>query len=545
MSISLSAQSRSAIAAAPAAGYEVLGLWTGSAVGWLTELAGRRWPAREFALFEGRRVSFGELARWVDKTAQDLVSRGIEPRDRILVQASNRLEVAVLQLASWRIGAVVVPVVPIYREHEMRHILAECRPAAVATSARFGSRRPRAEFDSLLDEVGLHPKAKYLLDGASPGWVSIPDSSPSSQEPIPLSDPAGPAECCTILYTSGTTSAPKGAMQSGRAILSNANSMRLVCGFGRDDVLVTGAPLSHLSGFIAACVLPLIVGCRVVLLPAWKPDEAVLLIEEECGTFSLGAPVFLQDIVERYEAQTHPAHRLSMYMAGGAPTSPNLVQRGEALGIRVLRGYGMTEACGPVSMSPLESDVERRQHFEGQVVLGSEVEAVDAQRAPLPPGEIGELRVRSPQLMLGYLQARQTDASMDAEGWFYTGDVGSVDAEGWVMLAGRIKDIINRGGEKFSAKDIEAAIMSHEVVAAAAVVGVPHERLGEAVCAFVTLRSGCEWVGEQTLIEHLHAMRLAKPKIPVEWHVLDEIPMTASGKVQKHLLLDARNHSNP
>src|SRR5689334_18661836 len=120
MSISLTAESRSATRAAPAAGYEALGLWTDTAPGWLTDLAGRRWPAREFALFDGRRVTFGELARWVDKTARDLVSRGIGAGDLILVQAPNRLEVAVLQLAAWRIGAVVVPVVPIYREHEMR-----------------------------------------------------------------------------------------------------------------------------------------------------------------------------------------------------------------------------------------------------------------------------------------------------------------------------------------------------------------------------------------------------------------------------------------
>lgn len=524
--------------------YEELGLWTSFRAGWLTEQAAHRWPTREYALFEGRRVSFGELAQWVDNGAQDLVRNGIGAGDRILVQAPNRLEVAVLQLAAWRIGAVLVPVVPIYREHELRYILANCRPSAVVTSEVFGTRCPRAELDELLEEIGLQPKVKYLLGGSSPGWSPVPTSAPSTKPRVELPAPASADACCTILYTSGTTSSPKGAQQSARAILSNAQSMRSLCGFGAKDVLVTGAPLSHLSGFIAACVLPLIVGCRVVLLAAWKPDEAVRLIEEEGGTFSLGAPVFLQDLVERYEAQGAGAHRLSMYMAGGSPTPPSLVKRGEAVGIRVLRGYGMTEACGPVSMSPLESDLERRCHFEGQVALGSEIEAVDEERNPLTPGETGELRVRSPQLMLGYLDAAETKAAVDDDGWFYTGDVGSVDGEGWVTLSGRMKDIINRGGEKFSAKDIEAAIISHESVASAAVVGVPHERLGEAVCAFVTLRTGATWVGEQPLINHLHDLRLAKPKVPVEWHVVDVLPMTASGKIQKHLLLEGRNHAD-
>jgi acyl-CoA synthetase (AMP-forming)/AMP-acid ligase II len=524
-------------------GYEEEGLWTQEAVGWLTSSAGRRWSTREYALFEGHRMTFADLAAWVDRVAQDFVARGVRPGDRILAFAPNCLEVAAFQLAAWRIGAIVVPVVPIYREHEMRFILDDCRPTVVLTTSALGDRRPGRELDELSAELGLDLAAKYLIGGDAEGWCAVPTADSAPGTVVDLPDPSPADECCTILYTSGTTSAPKGARLSGRAILSNARTMRLLCGFGTGDVIVTGAPLSHLSGFIAACVLPLTSGCRIVLLRAWKPDEGVRLIDEEKGTFSLGAPVFLQDMVERYEADGAAAYRLDAYMSGGAPTPPALVQRAEAVGITVLRGYGMTETCGPISMSPLESSVQRRSVHEGQVVIGTELEAVDEDRRPLPAGEIGELRVRSPQSMLGYTDDAITASQMDADGWFYTGDVGSVDAEGWVTVAGRIKDIINRGGEKFSAKDIEAAICAHDEIAAAAVVGVPHERMGEAVCAFITLRDAGRWSGQEALIAHLHDLRLAKQKVPVEWHVVDVLPMTASGKVQKHKLVELREQT--
>jgi acyl-CoA synthetase (AMP-forming)/AMP-acid ligase II len=165
------------------------------------------------------------------------------------------------------------------------------------------------------------------------------------------------------------------------------------------------------------------------------------------------------------------------------------------------------------------------------------MEAVGDDRKPLPPGVHGELRIRSPQLLIGYTDPRATAAQIDADGWFYTGDVGTVDEQGWLTISGRVKDIINRAGEKFSARDIENAIASHPTVDQAAVVGLPDDRLGEIVGAFVTLREPREWHGPHELVDHLNQLKFAKQKIPVEWHVLDALPQSVSGKLKKQELL--------
>ena len=174
----------------------------------------------------------------------------------------------------------------------------------------------------------------------------------------------------------------------------------------------------------------------------------------------------------------------------------------------------------------------------GRVVYGTEIQAVDDDRRPLPPGEVGELRIRSPQLMLGYTSPQATAECMDEDGWFYTGDVGSVDGEGWLRIHGRIKDIINRGGEKFSAQDIEIALAGFPGIAAVAAVGAPDARFGEVVAAFVKLAPDAEWAGPEPLLAHLETLRMARSKFPVIWRVVDQFPVTAAGKIQKQALRD-------
>jgi acyl-CoA synthetase (AMP-forming)/AMP-acid ligase II len=274
-----------------------------------------------------------------------------------------------------------------------------------------------------------------------------------------------------------------------------------------------------------------------VLLTRWDPDEAVRLAAQEGATFSMGPTVFLQGYVERYEADpgAHP-HRLGTFMCGGSAIAPSLIERADAVGIRAFRSWGMTEAPTVGLIGP-DDPLDLRAHRDGRLSEGCEVEAVDERRAPLPPGELGELRLRCPEQMLGYTDAALDAEQVDAEGWFYTGDMGRVDAGGWVTMTGRLKDVVNRGGEKFSAQDIEHAIASHPAVRTVAVTGLPDERLGECVAAFVVLRDGAPWPGRQVLLDHLEAQRLARAKFPAVWRVVEELPMTVSGKVQKNRLV--------
>lgn len=514
------------------------GLHTDERIGWMLTRAAERWPRREAMVFEGQRITYHDLWRWCSGVAEDLLQGGLRPGDRLLWQLPNCLEAVVLHFAAWRVGAVCVPVVPLYREHEMARILQDVQPRAVAFSTQLGARRPVREMERLMAEVGVTPTLRYAVGARHDGWLSVrdapPDGVPDSGRCLP--DPLPADECCLILYTSGTTSIPKGVRHSSRSLLAEASTWRLTYGFGFDDTFLMGAPVSHIAGLLVTLVVPASSGARTVLLPAWDPDSAVALAEKERATFCVGASIFLEGFVERYERGCSPSHRLNMFLCGGAAVPPSLIERAEACGIRAWRCWGMTEAPTTTLAAP-DDPLELRAYRDGRASEGTEIEAVDEHRRPLSPGEIGHLRVRSPEQMLGYTDPEVTAREVDGDGWFYTGDVGTVDADGWVTICGRLKDIVNRGGEKFSCQEIEQVIATHPAIASVAVLGVPDERLGEKVAAFVTLRPGADWPGRQALLDHVESARLARPKQPVEWRVLDAIPVTLSGKIQKDRLL--------
>ena len=519
--------------------YRSLGLRTDERIGWTLSRGADRWPDRVALVCEDTRLSYAELWRWVTVAARALHEQGVGPGDRLLWQLPNSVEAVVLHMAAWRVGALCIPVVPAYREHEMEQILADARPTAVAFATAFGSRRPVEEMETLLAATGQRPRLRIAVGNAHPGWSALPPP-PGAAERVTdaqLPQPAPAAEPCLVLYTSGTTARPKGAVHSSESLLSEVDTLRTAMDFGAEGVSITGAPITHVAGLLLTALMPPACGARAVLLTRWDAAEAAALATRERATFSCGPTVFLQGFVEQYEAdpEAHP-HRLRSFMCGGAAISPALIERAEAVGIRAFRSWGMSEAPTIGLVGPDDS-LERRANTDGRLSEGCEVQAVGEGRIPLPAGELGELRIRCPEQMLGYTDAALDAEQVDAEGWFYTGDVGRVDADGWVTMTGRLKDVINRGGEKFSAQDIEHAISSHPAVGAVAVTGLPDERWGERVAAFVVLRPGAGWPGSDTLLDHLEAQRLARQKFPVVWRVIGELPMTMSGKVQKNRLV--------
>jgi acyl-CoA synthetase len=523
-------------AAGRAARYRELGLWDDQRVGDLIRDQAARTPDRELFLFEGRRVSYGEFDAWVTTVASDLVRRGVRSGDRVMVQLPNCLEALVLQVAAFRIGAVDMPVIPIYREHEVRQIVAESRPAVVAAAAQLSTRRPADELDGIFAEFSHEPAVRYIVGGERPGWHPVPASGDVAETALP--EPLAADEPTLLLYTSGTTSAPKGALLSSAALVAHMHNFRAALGVGEDCVILCATPVSHLGGFVAGVIFPAFLGARSVIMSGWRPDEAVEIIEQEQASLAMGATVFLSDLVQRYEAGAAAKHRLDLYACAGATMPPSLVLRAEAVGVRAMRCYGMTETAGVCAAAPGNAAIERRSQWDGQILAGMEIQAVTPDRTPLPTGEEGELRIRGPQLLMAYTDPGRTREQIDSEGWFYPGDIGVVDGEGWIRMSGRTKDIINRGGEKFSALDIESAIASHPDVAAVAVTAVPDERLGEAVGAWIVLTPGAEWRGPDGLIEHLETIRLARQKIPAQWTIMPSLPTTASGKVQKNKLVE-------
>lgn len=530
--------------------YVQFGLWTSEPIALLLTAAARRWPERELIFINDQRYSYSDIARWATASAHDLLASGVSPGDQVLLHLGNCIELIVLQLALWRIGAVSVPVVPIYRGHELCQILLQSKPRAVVAMQTYGSRSPIGEFDNMLSSGIASPTLKIVVDANEdiPGWrrpLRFADVSEQvSEDGLP--DAPGADAVSLILYTSGTTSAPKGAILTGRALLSNADNWRLTLGLSAHDVAFSGAPLAHIAALCSAFLTPVRTGGRTVILPAWKPDQAATLIAREGVTYMAGASVFLQDLVERYEAGSTPPKPGLMFVSGGAATSPNLIVRADKLGIKAFRCYGMTETAGTCTLASREAPLERRAHYDGRVEFGTEFKIVDDAGRPVEHGQAGHVWVRSPQMMLGYTDRVVSVAQLDPEGWFKTGDIGAVDSEGWFVMSGRIKDIINRGGEKFSAADIEMALMSHPDIAGASVVGAPHPRFGECVAAFLVLHVGVTWRGPDAIIAHLEHKCLARSKIPTEWTVLDRLPMTVSGKVQKQQLLDLlQNQKKP
>jgi acyl-CoA synthetase (AMP-forming)/AMP-acid ligase II len=517
--------------------YRSRGLRTDERIGWALTRARESWADRTALVCDGTRLSYLDLWRWTTAVANELVLAGLRAGDRLLWQLPNSLEALVLHLAGWRIGVLCVPVVPAYREHEMAQILVDAQPTAVAFAARQGIRAPASEMQALMDRLEIGPALRLVVGGECEGWQRLAPR-PAADGRVDdgnLPPPSRAEEPCLLLYTSGTTARPKGAIHCSASLLAEAATFRSALGFSYRDVFITGAPITHIAGLLITAIIPPTVGARSVLLTAWDPDVAVALADEERATFSCGPTIFLQGFVERYERDPHP-HVLSSFMCGGASIPPSLIERADRVGIRAFRSWGLTEVPTVGLIGP-DDPLELRAYRDGRLSEGTEVQAVDDQRQPLPPGTRGELRVRAPEQMIGYTDAGLNEAQLDAEGWFYSGDVGLVDDDGWVTMTGRLKDIINRGGEKFSAQDIEYAIGSHPAVGSVAVTGIPDDHYGERVAAFVVLREGVSWPGRQVLLDHLEEQRLAKQKFPVVWRTLPELPMTMSGKVQKNKLV--------
>lgn len=516
--------------------YMAMGLWTSDRIGDLIDDRATQFPDRELFTFEDRRISYGEFAAWVTLVAEHMVGHGVARGDRVLVQLPNRLETLVLQIAALRIGAIDVPVIPIYREHEMRRIIDDVRPTVIAVASTLGDRTPPDEIDGILDELGHEPSLRLVVGGIVPGWTPIPSSeSPRARGRVELPEPVPADEPALILFTSGTTSAPKGALLTSRALIAHLRNITSVARLDEHSVIAAGTPLAHLGGFVAGLILPAFLGARSVIMPGWNPDSAVDIIEAERVTVMMGATVFLRDLVTRYAAGGAPQHRLTTYLCAGAAIPRELIRDAEDVGVHATRNYGMTETAGICTGAARDDPLDMRADWDGRVLPGMEIEASDDARRRLPDGAEGELRIRGAQLFDGYTDPAATTAQFDEAGWFYPGDIGVV-TDGWVRMTGRSKDIINRGGEKFSTQDIEQALLGHPDVDSAAVRAVPDSRFGEAVGAWIALRRGVTWTGPDPFLEQLYGLGLAKAKLPTEWHVVQHIPTSASGKVQKFRL---------
>lgn len=473
-----------------------------------------------------RRLSFGELAEAAARLATGLSERGIRPGDTVLVQLPNWWETVVALWGSWSAGAVVIPVIPIYRAHELRFIVEQTRPAAIIAPASYRGYAHATELRRLADEAGM---SEALVVG-----VRAPEPAPGVEAMVdllsatPMTNPVDTAadDIAVVLYTSGTTSAPKGVLHSHRTLLAESTSIRRHCALTTDDTVFMPSPLSHITGLCYGIVLPADLGCPVVLQDRWDPGTAIELIEREHCSFTVSATPFLRGLRDAW-GERPPPSALRTFVCGGADIPPDLVRDAHrVLGTAVLRTYGSTE-MPTATMAELTGDLDAQADSEGPVIGDNRI------RLQRDPEGVDELLVTGPELFLGYVDGALNAEAFTADGYFRTGDSATIE-DGLLRISGRLKDIINRGGEKYSAADVEWALLRHPAVDEVAIVGYPDPDLGERACAFVVPTDSPPTLA--MLREHLLSLGFAIQKSPERMELVAALPRTASGKVQKFQL---------
>lgn len=487
---------------------------------------------------DGQRMSFAGLDEASRRAAAHLAALGLEKSDVLSIQLPNWTEFVVLHLAATRLGAVTNPLLPIYRENELAYILRFARTRIAVIPGRYRN------FDYPAMYAGMWPdlpdlKEIFVVGGDAPGRMR-----PVAELGTPAASPA-PAraldgdDVSALVFTSGTESKPKGVMHSHNTMMYGTRTMPRLLGLTPDDVVWAPSPLGHGTGFLWGMRQALTLGCKLVLQDIWDPEEALRLIEAERCTFTLSATPFVKMLVDSPSAGQLDTSSFRFFGCAGAPIPRQLgVEAHEKLGCQLIGMWGMTE-CFVGSASPADDTEDKLWGTDGRAMPGGELAVFDETRTRmLPPGEIGELATRGPHVALGYFNdPERTAKAFSPDGWLFTNDLATVDAEGYMRIVGRQKDIINRGGLKISAREVEEFLLQHPLVKEAAVVAVPDDRLGEKSCAFVVPR-GSIAPKLAELVGFLEERGIAKYKLPEFLVVIPAFPMTPSGKIQKFVLRD-------
>ncbi len=492
------------------------------------------------------RFTYREMAAMADRIAVGLVRLGVGRNDVVSAQLPNWWEFTLTYLACSRIGAVMNPLMPIFRERELSFMLNHSRSKVAIVPKRFrgfdyeamlnglkGSLPALAHVVVVGGETGGQPSAdsfEALLSG--PRWEQAPDAHAILTRHRP-----GPDDVTQLLYTSGTTGEPKGVMHTANTLMSNivpyAQAMRLDDG----DVVLMASPMAHQTGFMYGLMMPVMLRATAVLQDIWQPGAALDLIRGEGVTFTMASTVFLTDLAAAVKETGRGVPSLRTFLCAGAPIPGPLVEQARAaLGAKIVSAWGMTE-LGAVTLTRLDDDDERAITTDGRPLPGVEVRIVGDDDAPLPPGVVGRLLTRSCSGFGGYLHRAHLNAT-DADGWFDTGDLASVDAHGYIRISGRSKDVIIRGGENIPVVEIEALLYRHPAIAGVALVAYPDERLGERACAVVALRP-VEHLELPDIVEFLKSHHVAMQYIPERLWQVDALPVTPAGKIQKFRLRDA------
>ncbi|MQY24138.1 AMP-binding protein [Nocardia macrotermitis] len=497
--------------------YEREGWWTADTIADLLTRGLAAAPDTEFRVHSAARPwtgTFGDVELVARRLAGGLRARGVSAGDTVAFQLPNWMEAAAAFWAASLLGAVVVPIVHIYGPREVRHILGSVRPQAFLTTDRFGSRTYDPEVYAEVPVVGV-------VGGSDPDTAFEALLADEPWRERAAVDPAGPV---LIAFTSGTTSAPKGVVHSHRTLLFETRQMTARRPADLTPQLIT-APVGHFIGMLSAFLVPVLEGSTIDMVDTWNPAQVLDLMTTYGIAVGGGVPYYMTSLIDHPNFTPEHLALIKYAGLGGAPVPVAVVERLTALGIEVARSYGSTEHPS-MTVSEYTDSRDKRIYTDGCPAHGVEVRVT----------EDGEILSRGPDLCLGYTDDALTTARFDAEGWYHTGDIAALDADGYLTITDRTTDLIIRGGENISALEVEDVLITMSGVAEAAAVAAPDTRMGEHVAAILRLTEGASAPTLEDLRAHFAHAGLAKQKWPEEMHIVTEFPRTASGKVQKFLL---------
>jgi cyclohexanecarboxylate-CoA ligase len=481
----------------------------------------------------GRRMTFGELADAAERTAAGLLALGIGPGSTVTWQLPTRIDSVVTSIALARLGAVQNPVLHLYREREVGAVLRQSRPDFFVVPGVWRDR-----------DFGAMAKTLAADLPAAPVVLELGDELPSGDPATLPEPPADGTSMRWVYYTSGTTSEPKGAQHSDQTLMAGGRGLAAALDMSPDDIGSIAFPYSHIAG-PDYLLMMLAAGFGAVLVEAFVPADAVAAYRELGVTMCGGSTAFYQMFLaeqRRFAQETGSPDAkiipsLRIISGGGAAKPVELfydVQR--EMGVRLVHGYGMTEIPMIAMGSPHDTD-EQLATTEGKPVLGAEVRIVTEDGAVAGPDEEGEVRVRGPVVTLGYTDPAANAAAFDEDGWFRTGDLGVLRADGHLRLTGRLKDVIIRKGENISARELEEVLFAHPKVGDVAVIGLPDEERGELVCAVVEAPEGGEALTFDEMVTACTTAGLMRQKIPERLEVVDKLPRNETlNKVLKYKL---------
>jgi fatty-acyl-CoA synthase len=490
----------------------------------------------------GRRLTYAEFDAEVERVARGLLALGIDKGERVGIWAPNCVEWMLVQYATARIGAILVNINPAYRTHEVGYVLRQAGIRTLVSAPSFKASDYRAMIEEVRPDL---PALRDVVYIGEPTWEELlaggssvdAESVRARSASLDVDDPIN------IQYTSGTTGFPKGATLSHHNILNNGYFVGEICAYTEEDRICVPVPFYHCFGMVMGNLASTSHGaCVVIPAPGFDPAATLRAVQDERCTSLYGVPTMF---IAELALPTFGEYDLTSLRTGimaGSPCPVEVMKRviSDMHMDEVTICYGMTETSPVSTQTRAEDSLDRRVSTVGQVHPHLEVKVVDPTTdLPVRLGEPGELCTRGYSVMIGYWDEPEKTAEVLKHGWMHTGDLATMDDEGYVNIVGRIKDMVIRGGENVYPREVEEFLYTHPDIVDAQVIGVPDEKYGEELMAWVRLRAGAEPMTVESL-RAFCAGKLAHYKVPRYLHVVEEFPMTVTGKVRK---VEMREHS--